>query len=78
MFESPDLTDLAFLALKGFRVVPSVRRGSLQFFEVDLPAGQAERLLASPERQLVGHFWEEWRKLRREIDRLQGGNGARR
>lgn len=78
MFESPDLPDLAFLALKGHRATPSARRGSLQFFEADLPAADAERLLASAERQLFTRFFEEWRRLRRVVDRARDGDGGRR
>jgi hypothetical protein len=78
MFESPDLPDLAFLAIKGFRPTPTVRRGSLQFFQIDLPAEDAERLLASAERVLFTRFFEEWRRLRRCVDRMRDGEGARR
>lgn len=80
MFESPDLTDLAFLRIKGFQVVPTVRRGALQFFEADLPVDQAEKLLCSAEREFLSRFQTEWRRLRREIDRLaaQSGNGGSR
>jgi hypothetical protein len=78
MFESPDLPDLAFLAVKGHRAAPSVRRGSLQFFAVDLPAEDAERLLASAERELFTRFFGEWRRLRRCVDQMRDGEGARR
>ncbi len=77
MFESPDLPDLAFLSLKGCRVTPSTRRGSLQFFQVNLSTDQAERLLASPERQLFTRFFEEWRRLRRVVDRMRDAEGVR-
>ena len=77
-FESPDLRDLAFLAFKGHRPTPSIRRGSLIFFTVPLPAGAAERLLASPERELFARYFEEWLQLRRVVDRMRDGGGVRR
>jgi len=77
-FESPDLTDIAFLAARGFRPTPTARRGSLLFFEVPLSEQEAERLLASPEREFIGRVFSEWRRLRREIDLGNGGGGARR
>jgi hypothetical protein len=78
MFESPDLPDLAFLAYKGHPPRPSGRRGSLQFFAVDLPALAAEQLLASPEREAFAQIFEEWRRLRRMVDRMRDTEGARR
>lgn len=76
-FESPDLTDLAFLSFKGFPAVPSARRGSLVFFSVNIPVDEAERLLASRERELIGRFQAEWRRLRRQIDVVLSEGGRR-
>ncbi|HLG43668.1 MAG TPA: hypothetical protein VI337_01495 [Nitrospirales bacterium] len=76
MFETPDLTDLAFLATQGYQLTPTVRRGHLVFFSVDIPADDAERLLRSPERELVGQFHQAFRRLRREIDLFQGKLGG--
>lgn len=68
MFETCDLSDLAFLSLKGFPAVPTARRGNLVFFSVNLPSDEAERLLQSPEREFVGRFHQAFRRLRRTID----------
>ncbi len=77
-FETPDLIDLAFLAIRGFRPVPIARRGALVFFSVeDLSPDQAERLLQSPEREMVGRYHQEWRRLRRAIDAFPGNGGGR-
>ena len=67
-FETPDLTDLAFLALKGYQPTPSVRRGNLVFFRVDIDPEEAERLLRSPERQFAGQVHQAWLRLRRVVD----------
>lgn len=72
MFETPDLLDLAFLALKDYQATPSVRRGNLVFFQVDIDPEEAERLLRSPERRLVGQYHQTWLKLRRIVDNFGG------
>ncbi len=78
MFETPDLTDLAYLASQGYQLAPTVRRGHLVFFRVDIPTEEAERLLRSPERELVGRFHQAFRRLRREIDLFPQSQGGRR
>ncbi len=78
MFETPDLTDLAFFTLHGYRLTPTIRRGNLVFFQVDIDPEEAERLLRSPERELVGRFHQAFRRLRREIDLFPQSQGARR
>jgi len=71
-FETPDLLDLAYLALKGYQPTPSVRRGNLVFFQVDIDPDEAERLLRSPERQFTGQFHQAWLRLRRAVDNFEG------
>lgn len=71
-FETPDLLDLAFLTLKGYQPTPSVRRGNLVFFTVDIPPDEAERLLQTPERQLAGQYHQAWLRLRRAVDNFGG------
>ena len=71
-FETPDLLDLAYLTMKGYQPNASARRGSLVFFTVDIPPEEAERLLRSPERQLVGQYHTAWLRLRRAVDNFGG------
>lgn len=78
MFETPDLTDLAFLALKGYQPVPTARRGHLVFFEVPISPDEANRLLNSPERDLVARFHQAFRRLRRTIDLFPANGGGQR
>ncbi len=78
MFESPDLPDLAFLSTTtGHQPNPTTRRGSLQFFSIDLDPDEAQRLLDSPERALFARYFQEWRRLRAIVDRLRDGGGRR-
>lgn len=77
-YESPDLPSLAFLGAKGHSVTPTIRRGAFQFFEADCSEQEAEALLASPEAALVSAAFDEWRRLRRTLDRLRGNAGGRR
>jgi hypothetical protein len=42
------------------------------FFQVDIDPEEAERLLRSPERRLVGQYHQTWLKLRRIVDNFGG------
>ncbi len=78
MFSTFSLTDASFLLSNGRQPPSLIPQGDFVEFTFNLTEQEARALLASREREVCERFHFALRRLRKEIDRVQGRNGDRR